>query len=185
MRGFRCIISDAVCSFLTMATIEPTNDQAASIRSMMMMYVAVCSSTLVKINQLPITLQIHRQYNGPAVLRLQVSLLIIASHTMYCKNCTRVMLLLIPSILRGNYWGESRSWLSSWCKTVSPICVTQWEVIIEVGRGVVKSSFITLHPVTLVEPRTPDRGLGPAQDWRASYQLVWGPILNPAHIWQL
>ena len=95
------------------------------------------------------------------------------------------MLLLIPSILRGNYWGESRSWLSSWCKTVSPICVTRWEVIIEVGRGVVKRSFITLHPVTLVEPRTPDRGLGPAQDWRASYQLVWGPIWNPAYIWQL
>ena len=53
--------------------------------------------------------------------------------------------------------------------------VTPWDVIIEVGPRVVKSSFIThLRPMTLIPrtPRQPDRGLGPAQDGRASYQLV-------------
>ena len=54
------------------ATNEQTNRQAGFMIWMVMMLmvdVVVCSSTLVKINQLPIALPIYRQYNGPAVLR--------------------------------------------------------------------------------------------------------------------
>ena len=35
------------------------------------------------------------------------------------------------------------------------------------------------HPMTFLvprTPRTPDRGLGPTQDWRPSYQLVWSNL---------
>ena len=98
---------------------------------------------------------------------------------LYCKNCTWVMLLLIPSILRGNYWGESRSWLSSWCKMVSPICVTQWEVIIEVGRGGVKSSFITSAPCDLSRTQDARQRIGPRPRLKSKLPISLRSNLKP------